>query len=311
MSFKIDFINEKSIEVEKGQTILQASLDAGIPHYHVCGGNAKCSTCRIIVSEGEENLSPQNKEEKTLRKKRNFPAQVRLACQTKVVKGDVKVQRIIKDETDFNIYIPGEDEGFIHGIGQEKELALFFLDIRNFTPFIEQHLPFDVIHIIRRLTKLFNDTVEANGGKIIELMGDGFYALFGLNNEIRVAVNSAVKAGYEIIEKLCELNRTYIKEYFDVVIEVGIGLHAGRVIIGERDAGGIRVLSAMGFPVNVASRLESATKELSNNFIISEYVYELLKDKSEPKEQKQIKLKGVSDPFSVRLMGKKFLYKEF
>ena len=311
MSFKIDFINEKSIEVKKGQTILQASLDAGIPHYHVCGGNAKCSTCRIIVCDGEENLSPQNKEEKTLRENRNFPAQVRLACQTKVVKGGVKVQRIIKDETDFNIYVPGEDEGFVHGIGQEKELALFFLDIRNFTPFIEQHLPFDVIHIIRRLTKLFNDTVEANGGKIIELMGDGFYALFGLKNEIRVAVNLAVKAGYEIIEKLSELNRTYIKEYFDVVIEVGIGLHAGKVIIGERDAGEIRVLSAMGFPVNVASRLESATKELSNNFIISEYVYQLLEDKSEPKEQKQIKLKGVSDPFSVRLMGKKFLYKEF
>lgn len=311
MPFKIDFINEKLIEIGKDQTILQASLDAGIPHYHVCGGNAECSTCRIIVCDGAENLSPQNSNEKKLRKKKNFPDEIRLACQTKVVKGDVKIQRIIKDETDFNIYKPEEDTEFIHGIGQEKELALFFLDIRNFTPFIEQHLPFDVIHIIRRLTKLFSDTIEANGGKIIEFMGDGFYALFGLKDEINAAVNSAVKAGCEIISKLEEMNKTYIKEYFDIIIEVGIGLHAGRVIIGDRNAGEIHVLSAMGFPVNIASRLEASTKELNNNFIVSEYVYQMLNNKSEPKEQRQIALKGVSDPFNVRLMGKKFLYKEF
>ena len=58
----------------------------------------------------------------------------------------------------------------------------------------------------------------------------------------------------------------------------------------------------MGFPVNVASRLESATKELNNNFIISDYVYKFLNESNNAPE-KQIKLKGVSEPFCVRLMG--------
>ncbi len=63
MSFKIELINEKSFEIVEDQTILQASLEAGIPHYHACGGKARCSTCRIVVQEGEEKLSPPNKAE--------------------------------------------------------------------------------------------------------------------------------------------------------------------------------------------------------------------------------------------------------
>ena len=57
MAYKIDMINEKEFEIAEDQTILQASLEAGIPHYHACGGNAQCSTCRVVVHEGIENLS--------------------------------------------------------------------------------------------------------------------------------------------------------------------------------------------------------------------------------------------------------------
>ena len=61
----------------------------------------------------------------------------------------------------------------------------------------------------------------------------------------------------------------------------------------------------MGFPVNVAARLESATKELNNNFIISDYAYKFLSENNSAPE-KQIKLKGVSEPFCVRLMGESY-----
>ncbi len=52
--FIIDFSGDKKISIDEGQTILQASLSAGIPHYHSCGGNAQCSTCRILIHEGME-----------------------------------------------------------------------------------------------------------------------------------------------------------------------------------------------------------------------------------------------------------------
>jgi len=306
MNFTVEMINEKSFEIVEDQTILQASLEAGIPHYHACGGKARCSTCRIVVQEGEEKLSPPNKAELKLRERKKFPNNVRLACQTKVAGNDVKIQRIIKDEADLNLYVYGNSCENIQTVGDEKSMALFFLDIRDFTPFIEKHLPFDVIHIIRRLNILFNEVITQHKGKIIEFSGDGVYAVFGFDEPVDEAVNNAYKAGRQILSSLHKLNDNYIAKYFDYKIDVGIGLHAGRVIVGKTGVKENNPYTVMGLPVNVAARLESSTKELNNNFIVSEYVYEMLADKNDLTEQKQINLKGVSEPFLVRLMGKPF-----
>jgi len=117
---KIEFVNETVIEIQKDETILQASLAAGIPHFHVCGGNAKCSTCRVIIHEGASHLSQPNKAEQKLKQQKNFGGNVRLACQTKVLTGDVKIQRIIKDITDLDIYVYGKESDFVQSIGDEK-----------------------------------------------------------------------------------------------------------------------------------------------------------------------------------------------
>ncbi|MFC2094501.1 adenylate/guanylate cyclase domain-containing protein [Bacteroidota bacterium] len=299
--------NDSVIPIEDGQTILEASLAAGVPHYHVCGGKAKCSTCRVIVQEGEENLSPPNKAELKLRKQKKFPGKVRLACQTKVKKADVTIQRIIRDETDLDLYVYGSECENIQTVGDEKPMALFFLDIRNFTPFIEQHLPFDVIHIIRRLNIMFNDVIVEHKGKIIEYTGDGFYAVFGFDEPIKEAVNSAYTAGNQILELLIKLNESYITKYFDHKIDVGIGLHSGKVIVGKTGVKEHSPYTVMGFPVNIAARLEAATKELNNNYIISDDAYKFLNESNNAPE-KQINLKGVSEPFSVRLMGKNYSF---
>ena len=307
MPFTVNMKNDRVIPIEDGQTILEASLAAGVPHYHVCGGKAKCSTCRVIVQEGEENLSPPNKAELKLRKQKKFPGKVRLACQTKVIKADVTIQRIIRDETDLNLYVYGSECENIQTVGDERAMALFFLDIRNFTPFIEQHLPFDVIHIIRRLNIMFNDVIVEHKGKIIEYTGDGFYAVFGFDEPIKEAVNNAYTAGKQILESLIGLNENYITRYFDHKIDVGIGLHSGKVIVGKTGVKDYNPYTIMGFPVNVAARLEAATKELNNNFIISDYAYKFLNE-SNNAPQKQIELKGVSEPFCVRLIGENYSF---
>jgi adenylate cyclase len=305
MASEINFVNEKVIPIQADQTILEASLEAGIPHYHACGGKARCSTCRVVVQEGGELLSRPNKAEQNLRKKKKFPENVRLACQTKVIGKDVKIQRIIKDETDLNLYVYGSGSENIQTIGEEQEMALFFLDIRNFTPFIEQHLPFDVIHIIRRLNIMFNDIIAANKGKIIEYAGDGFYAVFGFDEPIKEAVNNAYSAGNQILSALINLNESYINKYFDHKIDIGIGLHSGKVIVGKTGVKDYHPYTVMGFPVNVAARLEAATKELNNSYIISDYAYKFLNENNNA-PKRQIELKGVSESFCVRLLGSSY-----
>ena len=304
MNFTIEMINEKSFEIVEDQTILQATLEAGIPHYHICGGKARCSTCRIVVQEGEEKLSPPNNAEIKLREQKKFPCDVRLACQTSVTASGVKIQRIIKDEADLDLYVYGKSSENIQSIGEEKSMALLFLDIREFTPFIEKHLPFDVIHIVRRLNIVFNEVITKRKGKIIEFSGDGVYAVFGFDEPVNNAVNNAYEAGTQILSSIQKLNENYITKYFDYQIKVGIGLHAGRVIVGKTGVQENNPYTVMGLPVNIASRLESSTKELNNNFIVSEYVYDMLTNQNDASERKQINLKGVSETFLVRLLGK-------
>jgi len=142
----------------------------------------------------------------------------------------------------------------------------------------------------------------------LSIRGDGIYAVFGFDEPIKEAVNNAYTAGTQIFDSLIGLNENYITKYFDHKIDVGIGLHSGKVIVGKTGVRENNPFTVMGFPVNVAARLESATKELNNNFVISEHVYEMLNGRSNSAEQKQIKLKGVSELFCVRLMGKGYNY---
>jgi len=303
----LEFVNEAVINIEKDQTILQASLSANIAHYHICGGNARCSTCRVLVIEGMENLSPMNNKEIALRERKKFTEDVRLACQTRVTSGKVKLRRIIRDEEDRKLYVDGESAAAYQSIGEEKELVLFFLDIRNFTPFIENYLPFDVIHIMRRLTSLFSSVINSFKGKIIETPGDGIYAVFGFDEDINSAAENAYNAANKIMGELIILNENYITRYFEHEIEVGIGINAGVVLIGTKGYNNIGSMMVMGFPVVVAARLEELTKELNNNFLVSEYFYSLLNSDDNP-EQKKVYLKGVSEQVEVRLMGEKFNY---
>src|SRR4249919_3105774 len=177
--YLVEFAEEKIVEVRKNQSILDASLSAGIPHFHACGGNAKCSTCRVLIIEGDDRLTPPSQKESFLKNQMHFPPNVRLACQTHVTGGPVKLRRIIQDETDIGLYVGSAAGDSTQQLGEEKELALMFLDIRNFTQFVESHPAFDVIHIIRKLFSSLQCSIENNKGKIVETTGDGLYAVFG------------------------------------------------------------------------------------------------------------------------------------
>ncbi|HMZ59151.1 MAG TPA: 2Fe-2S iron-sulfur cluster-binding protein, partial [Leptospiraceae bacterium] len=69
---RIEFENDKTVETEAGKSILQISLENEIPHFHACGGHARCSTCRIAVLKGLENLPERNEREKKLAKTKGF-----------------------------------------------------------------------------------------------------------------------------------------------------------------------------------------------------------------------------------------------
>jgi len=303
--YLVEFVGEKEVEITKGQSILDASLSAGIPHVHACGGNAKCSTCRVLVVEGDSYLTPPSQNENFLKTQMHFPPNVRLACQTQVTGEPVKVRRIIQDETDIGLYVGSAAGDSTQQLGEEMEMALLFLDIRNFTHIVETHSAFDVIHVIRKLFSSFQSRIESNGGKIVETTGDGLYAVFASKTGREQSAKAAVHAAYSMLEDLETLNETYFFPFFDETIEAGIGVHIGKVVSGTVRVGVEDHSVVMGYAVNIASRLQTATKDLNNNFIVSSEIYRLLNCPSEIQSE-SIVAKGVSNPLAVYLMGKQY-----
>ncbi len=119
----LHFDHDKDVKTTSNTSILNASLGAGIPHTHVCGGRARCSTCRVLVTQGVENCRPRNADEARLARTKGFSPQIRLACQTTVT-GDVGLRRLVLDDADIQVAIqegrtdPGDAgrEGRGHGL---------------------------------------------------------------------------------------------------------------------------------------------------------------------------------------------------
>jgi adenylate cyclase len=260
----------------------------------------------VLIEDGAEFLSPPSDEELTLAKRMGFPRGVRLACQTEVRGGPVRLHRLIRDQIDLELFAGKGGGEVARSLGEEGQLALFFIDIRNFTPFAESHLPYDVIHILNRFFTLVRNSVNHNGGRVIEVAGDSLYAAFGMDGDLAEAVQSAVRAGQSILDEIEILNDSYVEPFFEHRISVGIGLHVGKVIFGHVGIGVDGALSVLGYPVNVAARLQAATKKMDNSFLISEAGFRLLAEPSANVASAEIKLKGVKGPVRAFLLGRSY-----
>jgi adenylate cyclase len=188
----------------------------------------------------------------------------------------------------------------------ERELAILFLDIRNFTGLMESQPGQTVIHIVRRLFTAFNQIVKKFEGRVVEVAGDSMYAVFGLKTELKSSVNNAYLAAKAMFQTVDLFNDAYTEPFDGGPLEMGIGLHAGNVFVGEFGLDNAPQLSVMGLPVNIASRLQAKTKELNNDLIISEYAYQQLAHNAAITEHQIVHLQGISHGQQVRLAGKSY-----
>jgi adenylate cyclase len=254
------------VDIMPGMTILQASRENGIPHIHVCGGNARCSTCRVMVLEGVSHCPPRNDKEQAMANRLCFPPEIRLACQTAPT-GDVLIRRLVLDDEDIAVTEQKGAETVASAVGIERKAAIMFADIRDFTRFSETHLPYDVVHLLNRYYFRIGRIIRQNGGYIDNYMGDGILALFGAEEPSLDAPAQAVKAGLDMLRAV-EQMRPYVKEILDWDLRIGIGIHYGEIVIG--DIGGHKEhRTAIGDSVNFAARIEATNKEVGTELLIS------------------------------------------
>ena len=127
--------DDKVIEIETGESILRASLRAGIPHTYVCGGNARCTTCRVLLVDGDESsISPLNESETLIANKFGFATNIRLACQS-YVSSDISIRRLVIDDADVTLARLCSECDSLTSTGKETHVVVLFADIRDFTSF--------------------------------------------------------------------------------------------------------------------------------------------------------------------------------
>jgi adenylate cyclase len=294
---KIDILPDgKEIETRDGETILQAALRAEIPLAHICSGNARCSTCRVIILEGMPNTLPPNAAEKKIADLSTFDPSVRLACQT-IATGNIKIRRLVMDDEDLelsSLFIQGVKPG---ATGIEKNVLILFLDIQGFTAFSEALLPYDVIHILNRFFNQMGEVINKYKGEINNYMGDGFMALFETQDPREGALR-AIGAGLEMLARVRGL-QSYLEKLYYKSFQIRIGLHYGHVVAGTVGASGSRKMTVIGDSVNFASRIEAANKKAGTRFLISEETFALVKDRVEVGKQVYLALPGKTGKYRL------------
>ncbi len=287
--------DKKTIDVSPGSTILKAMLKAKINHTHVCGGNARCSTCRVYVVDGLSNCRPRNEKEKQLAEKLGFPENIRLACQTKI-SGNIAIRRLVVDDLDRKIILTQFGNSSGTKLGQEKDLAILFTDIENFTQFAEAFPAYDVVHVLNRYYQTINEIIEQYKGIISDVAGDGILALFGVIEDSENPVLDAINTVQGMNNALVRFNR-YLNQMYDRSFGIRAGINFGKVIVGNFDTGRMRKISAIGDEVNAASRIEMANKDFGTRLLISQSAYEEVKGSMEIHKMHRSSLKGKSGEY--------------
>ncbi len=289
--------DNKIIYAAPDRTILEAMLKAKINHTHVCGGNARCSTCRVYIMDGLSNCQPRNEKEKQLADKLGFPQNIRLACQTKI-SGNISIRRPVVDELDIEIILKQFDGAPGTKLGQEKDLAILFTDIENYTEFAEALPAYDVVHVLNRYYQTMNEIIIQHKGVISDVAGDGILALFGAIGDSKNPVLDAINAVRAMNAALTQFNG-YLNQMYDWSFGIRAGINFGKVIVGNFDTGMMSKISAIGDAVNLASRIETANKDFGTQLLISQSAYEEVQGLVETHKMYRATLKGKSGEYAL------------
>ncbi len=152
--------------------------------------------------------------------------------------------------------------------GERRDVSILFQDIRGFTSLSER---LDPAVLLRLLNQFFTEVVaavEAEGGVVKQFLGDGVMALFGAPQPYPDHAERAVRAALGVVNRLKGLNQTLVEQGIGP-LEIGIGIHSGTVVAGLIGPDNRIEYGVVGDAVNLASRVESLTREMQATILVS------------------------------------------
>jgi adenylate cyclase len=173
--------------------------------------------------------------------------------------------------------------------GEEVEVTVMFIDIRDFTGFAERASARRVVGTINRLFAGIVPIIHEHGGHVDKFVGDGLLAVFGAPRRQADHAEQALAAAIQISQA--------VEREFGEKLMIGVGLSSGSVIAGNVGGGGRLEFSVIGDAVNVAARVEAATRTTGDSILISQSTRDLLSEAAAGllEQRPAVPLKGKSE----------------
>jgi len=292
-TYQVRHASGRVITAPVGRSILEAIRDEGLPHASVCGGRARCTTCRVRVSDGLSHLPPPGRMEKQALGRIDAPANVRLACQCRPTR-DVSVTPLLPPNAG-----PSYAEQPRSGAqGRERRIVAMFVDLRDSTHLAEGRLPYDVVFIMNQFFAEMHAALRATGGYYAQFRGDGLLALYGLETSLAQACRGALEGAAAMQAGIESLNQSLANDLKEP-LRIGIGIHAGVAIVGTMGPPQAPIYSAIGDMVNTAARLENMTKAYGCTLVVSAEVLRQAGVEPGLASEHQVRVRGKTERLTV------------
>ena len=290
----IRYTGGPTVRVARGPTLLEISRMNGISHAAVCGGRARCSTCRVRIDDGVGTLAPPTYPEAITLASIAAPKNVRLACQVRP-EHSLTVTRLLRPVSTGPQAVDVQEAD---AAGAERPLAVMFLDLREFTQLSQSRQPYDIVFILNEFFAATGAAIHTHGGWIDKFLGDGLLAIFGQQHGVEIGCRQALRAARAIDLALDHVNAKLGAEV-GRPLRVGMGLHAGPLLLGRIGYGEAVDLTVVGNAVNVASRLEALSKERDCQIVMSVDVAQNAGCLDDFATTSTVSVRGVGEPMMV------------
>jgi class 3 adenylate cyclase len=208
----------------------------------------------------------------------------------------------------FGLYVTREIRdrilaGLIPADGERTTATVLFSDLRDFTPYVEENSPEEVVKSMRSYFTAMQQAIVSRQGIVLQYVGDGIEASFGAPIPCESHAEEAVIAALKMRAALEELNRLRM-ERGQAVFRHGIGIHTGLVLAGNTGSRDHLSYALIGETVNVAARIQDLTKQFRWDILISEETATLLKGTFQLRREEPVIVKGYSRPVTLfRVIG--------
>ncbi len=176
--------------------------------------------------------------------------------------------------------------------GQKREVTVLFCDIRGFSRLSQDLGPFETCRLLRDLMDCLTTRIHEFGGVVVDFMGDGLLAMWNAPVNQPEHALWACQAGLSMLGDLpCFSDRW--KEITKGNLQIGVGINTGTVFVGNTGSSQKFKYGPLGHPVNLASRVEGATKHFGLPILITGHTRKAIGDALPTRRLCQVKVVGI------------------